>query len=89
MATTVLSSKGQIIIPKEIRKSRHWRPGTRFVVEETAAGLLLKPATEFPPTRLEEGLGCLGYGGPAKTVEEMEQGIDEELRRRWKKGSSR
>lgn len=85
MSSTILSSKGQIVIPKDIRESRHWRVGTRFIVEETPAGLTLKPAQVFPPTRLEDGLGCVAYAGPAKTVEEMKQGIDEELRRRLEK----
>lgn len=86
MGFSTLSSKGQIVIPKEIRESRHWRAGTRFVVEETPAGLLLKPEQPFPPTRLEDGFGCVGYDGPARSVEEMNRGIDAELRRRWKKG---
>lgn len=85
MGSTTLSSKGQIVIPKEIRESRHWRAGTRFVVEETPTGLILKPEQLFPPTRLEDGRGCVGYTGPAKTIEEMRQGIDEELRQRWVK----
>lgn len=87
METTTLSSKGQIIIPKALRDSRHWRPGTKFLIEETAAGLVLKPANLFPPTSLKEGLGCAGYEGAAKTVEEMRQGVDEALRREWLGGS--
>ena len=42
METTLLSSKGQVIIPKPIRESHHWRPGTRFIVEDTPAGILLR-----------------------------------------------
>lgn len=86
METTLLSSKGQIIIPKLIRESHHWRPGTRFIVEDTPDGILLKPLAPFPATDLKEGLGCAGYRGPAKTVEEMAEGVDEELRRQWRKG---
>ena len=75
MKTTRLSGKGQIIIPKSVRDRHHWRPGTEFVIEETATGIILKPRKLFPPTRLEDGIGCAGYEGPPKTVEEMEQGI--------------
>lgn len=82
MPTTILSSKGQIVIPKTIRDSHHWQAGTRFVIEENSAGLFLKPEQLFSPTRLEDGLGCLNYNGPARTIEEMNQGIDAELRRR-------
>jgi AbrB family looped-hinge helix DNA binding protein len=85
MVTTLMSSKGQVIIPKAIRTSLHWRPGTRFAVEETQAGVLLKPLNTFPSTDLESGLGCAGYGGPVKSIEEMREGIDEELARTWRK----
>jgi AbrB family looped-hinge helix DNA binding protein len=87
METTLLSSKGQVIIPKVIRDHFHWRPGTRLTVEETQAGILLKPASTFPPTDLQSGLGCSGYQGTAKELEEMQAGIDDELKRQWGKGA--
>ena len=83
-----LSSKGQIVIPKRIRKMRRWKPGMEFVVEETGAGILLVPRKPFPVTRLEDGLGCTGYRGPSKTAEEMEEGISAELRKVWPRGRS-
>lgn len=89
METTLMSSKGQVIIPKAIRNSLHWRPGTRFAVEETQAGVLLKPLNVFPPTDLKSGLGCAGYDGPAKSIDEMREGIDEELARTWRKEGRR
>lgn len=85
MEKTTLSSKGQIIIPKALRDSHHWRPGTKFFIEDTATGLVLKPAGCFPTTDLEDGLGCVGYTGPARTVEEMKEGVDDALRREWQK----
>lgn len=85
METTTLSSKGQIIIPKALRDSHHWQPGTKFLIEETAIGLVLRPASCFPSSNARDGLGCAGYTGPAKSVEEMNQGVDEVLRRQWLK----
>ncbi|GFE62516.1 AbrB/MazE/SpoVT family DNA-binding domain-containing protein [Geobacter sp. AOG2] len=86
METTLLSSKGQVIIPKTIRSSHHWQPGTRFVVEDVQGGVLLKPLNVFPATDLESGLGCTGYKGPAKSLDEMQAAIDDELARIWRKG---
>jgi len=86
METTLLSSKGQVIIPKTIRSSHHWRPGTRFIVEDVQGGVLLKPLSGFPATDLESGLGCAGYKGPAKSPDEMQAAIDDELARTWRKG---
>lgn len=85
METTLLSSKGQVIIPKTIRSSHHWRPGTRFVVEDVQGGVLLKPLSSFPATDLQSGLGCSGYKGAAKSLDEMQAAIDEELSRSWRK----
>jgi len=59
METTRLSTKGQIILPKSIRTSRGWGPGTEFVVEEAGTGILLRPAPRLPRTTLEEVAGCL------------------------------
>ncbi len=86
MELTTLSSKGQVIIPKAVRESHSWRPGLRLVVEDTPAGIVLRPARPFPSTSLEEGLGCVGYRGRARTVREMDLGIDAELRKRWRTG---
>jgi hypothetical protein len=37
-----------IILPKDIRTSRAWEPGTEFTIEETREGLLLRPCGRFP-----------------------------------------
>lgn len=43
MDTTHLSSKGQIVIPHEIRQAHQWEPGTEFAVIDTQEDLLLMP----------------------------------------------
>jgi AbrB family looped-hinge helix DNA binding protein len=85
METTLLSSKGQVIIPKTIRSSHHWKAGTRFVIEEVQGGVLLKPISNFPETDLKSGLGCVGYQGATKSLEEMQSAMDAEVVRTWRK----
>ncbi|OHC63328.1 MAG: AbrB family transcriptional regulator [Rhodocyclales bacterium GWA2_65_20] len=80
METTSLSSKGQVILPKSVREAHRWTPGTRFVVEDAADGVLLRPIAPFPASSLEEVIGCTGYAGPAKSLEEMEAAIAEGAR---------
>ncbi len=80
--TVTLSTKGQVILPKSIRRGRQWDVGTRLTVEETAEGVLLKPAPTFAPTRSEEVFGSLRVAGPARTLEEMEAGVLAEAKRR-------
>lgn len=85
METTLLSSKGQVIIPKTIRLSHHWNPGTRFVIEEVQGGVLLKPLSCFPATDLKSGPGVAGYLGAAKSQEEIQAAVDDEVARAWHK----
>lgn len=75
MTTTVLSSKGQVIIPKPVRVAHHWTAGERLIVVDTAEGVLLKPFSRLKSTRLDDVAGCLKYAGPAKSMEEMNEGL--------------
>ena len=75
MATTTLSSKGQIIIPKPVRDAHNWRPGQELQVVDSADGVLLRPVRPFPETTIEEVSGCLKYKGKAKTLTDMEEAI--------------
>lgn len=75
MLTTKLSSKGQVIIPKEIRNRHHWETGQELQAVDTDEGILLRPAFAFPETSIKEVASCLSYTGKPKTLEEMEAAI--------------
>ncbi len=45
-ATTTLSPKFQISIPKEVRERFKWRAGQKFVVIPKSGGVLLMPEPE-------------------------------------------
>ncbi len=77
METTKLSSKGQIILPKSVRESHHWSAGMEFMIEDTQDGVMLRPVKSFSPTRLRDVIGCTGYAGPARSLEDMEAAIAE------------
>ena len=79
---TTVSTKGQVILPRAIRKRRDWDAGTRLIVEDTPEGVLLKPAPAFAPTRSDAVFGMLPHAGAPKTLEEMEAGVLAEARRR-------
>jgi AbrB family looped-hinge helix DNA binding protein len=84
--TTVVSTKGQVILPKAIRQKRDWHPGTALIVEDTPAGVLLRQAPVFPKTKPEDVRGMLAYKGKPKTLEEMDAGIVAEVKRRHARG---
>lgn len=86
METTRFSNKGKIILPKGIRVSRAWGPGTKFTVEETEEGILLRPAAHFPATHLEEVAGCLRSKRKSKTDAQMRTAIGREVMRRHDRG---
>jgi AbrB family looped-hinge helix DNA binding protein len=80
--TTLVSTKGQVILPKTIRDQRHWSAGTRLVVEDTPEGVLLRSATPFPPTSIESVFGSLPSKGKALSVDEMNAVVAAEAKRR-------
>jgi AbrB family looped-hinge helix DNA binding protein len=51
LATTKMSSKGQVVIPEDIRKRLRLKPGSRFVVVGDRDVVILKEIT--PPSMAE------------------------------------
>lgn len=86
METTLLSTKGQIVLPKAMRTSRAWGPGTKFLVEETGDGILLRPAGRFPEADLDQVAGCLRTKRKSKTPAQMGAAIRREVVRRYDRG---
>jgi len=81
-STTIVSTKGQVILPKAIREARQWTPGTELVVEDTPDGVLLTARPAFAATRPADVFGSLPSKGPAKSLDEMQAGIAREVQRR-------
>ena len=72
--TTTISTKGQIILPKDIRQALSWEAGTRLIVEQAPGGVMLKPLPVFARTRNKDVFGCLAFSGAPKSVAEMRAG---------------
>jgi AbrB family looped-hinge helix DNA binding protein len=82
---TRLSSKGQLIIPKEVRDRHGWVAGTELEVVDKGHAVELRPAPSFPRTRLEDVVGMLKYDGPPLSIEDMDRAADEAVRERWER----
>ena len=79
-----LSPEGRLVIPKQIRERHGWAAGVELVFEDLGDRVVLREAEmteELPETSLEDLIGCSGYAGPAKTLEDMEEGIARGARR--------
>lgn len=92
MQTTLLSSKGQVIIPKMLRAARHWSAGTRLEVHDTPEGILLRHIAPAHKTALKSGLQAIrqrvAYTGPALSLADMDAAIFQEASKKYRKSSS-
>lgn len=88
MARTVLSRKGQIVIPAEVRARRELREGDRFEVIEQGEDLLLR---RLPRNPLLELRGILAGTGALEELlrdHELEIAREEARERAWRKKQS-
>ncbi|HLD49471.1 MAG TPA: AbrB/MazE/SpoVT family DNA-binding domain-containing protein [archaeon] len=52
--TTSMSTKGQVVIPEDIRKSMHLKPGTKFIVMGSDNTVMLKKIGKFGFEKFDE-----------------------------------
>jgi AbrB family looped-hinge helix DNA binding protein len=71
ITTITISSKGQVVIPKEIRDELHWNTGHELTIETTESGLLLKSSSKEKKIRLEDLRGFFKYDGPPVSIESL------------------
>ena len=81
METAKLSAKGRVILPRSVRDTYGWKPGTEFVIESTPDGVLLRVKPPFARTQLDQVFGSVRYAGPAKSLDDMGGGIRAAARR--------
>jgi len=82
MSTARLSSKGQLIIPKPVRKAHCWDTGQELEVIDMEDGVLLKTKSPFRQTSMKDVVGALSYSGAARTVEQMKEAIGKGIQAR-------
>ena len=71
-ATTVMSTKGQVTIPADLRRKHHLTYGQTVQIDEVEDGLLLRAAPR-PALRLAGFFGP--WTGDPVTLEEMDDAI--------------
>jgi antitoxin PrlF len=75
MSQVVLTSKGQMTLPKEIRDDLQVGPGDRLEIRKHEGGYLISRKRSARDLFAE----LPRYEGPPLSVEEMEQAIEEEV----------
>ena len=70
METSVLTSKGQLLIPKRLRTKYGIKSGVKVVFEETAKGVLITPMNE---QYFKSFAGILKGGNLADDMKKMKE----------------
>ena len=81
-AKTVMSAKGQVVIPKDVRDQLGLKPGQQLDVIETAGGVLLRPVHRKSGRSFDEITASIRetvskYKLPKLTIEELDEAIAE------------
>ncbi len=80
-----MSSKGQIVVPRDVREKRGWRDGTVLEVVDTPRGVVIRGALAPAELSIDALVGCIPYRGPRHTVAEMERAVLAAARRRGRR----
>jgi AbrB family looped-hinge helix DNA binding protein len=78
MATTTVSSKGQVVIPRALREKYRLTSGTRLEVAESPEGLVLTPLNPARSGRRKTGWRALR--GAAKGTSALREHLAEHRR---------
>lgn len=68
--TVKVGKRGQVVIPKKLRKKYNIEEGIIIEIDETKEGLLLKP---FNPVAELKGLGKGVFGDPVKFQKKLRE----------------
>lgn len=71
VSAVLVSTKGQIVLPIEVRKALGLKPGMRVNVEVDGKGARITPAPVKKTVKLEDIQALLKYKGPAIAIEDM------------------
>lgn len=70
METSILTPKGQLVIPKRIRGKYGMKGGVKIIFEETKDGILMKPMNE---DYFKSFVGILKSGDLKRDMQEMRE----------------
>lgn len=88
METTKVSTRGQVVIPKDLRESYDWKVGQKLDVIDTGEGVLLKARPASETASWNDVVGCLGHlarNKPPVTDEEMNAAVRKKAVERYRR----
>jgi antitoxin PrlF len=75
MAAVSVTSKGQVTIPKRVRKALGITTGTKVEFDVEGGGARLTVVKVAKPSDVSGGAAILGYSGPRVPIEELDGGV--------------
>ena len=75
MAAVSVTSKGQVTIPKRVRKALGITPGTKVEFDVDGGGARLTVVKVAKPSDVAAGAAILGYSGPRIPIAELDGGV--------------
>lgn len=75
-ATIKISSKGQIVIPKEVRDDLHWDSGVELILLMTEQGVMLRTKAQVEKYPAKSLRGFLQYKGEKVSTEQLCQPVE-------------
>ena len=76
VTTLKLSSKGQVVIPKQIREELHWQVGATLTLINNGSSITLKAQAKPSGHDLSDLIGMLQHQGPAIPTERLCQAVE-------------
>lgn len=75
MESVALSSKGQFVLPKDIRTRHHWQAGTRLIVIDRGDEVVIRSAEPFSTTSFESPDTPPVYKGKRLSLADMDRAV--------------
>ena len=90
-AYTKLSTKGQVVIPSDVRAAMGWEPGTELTVTHRRGEVVLKPRAAARKTiSIEEFRERMPkYTGPVLSLKDIDDAVERLAAEDWKRFASR
>ncbi|CAG7857428.1 hypothetical protein MCAMS1_02241 [biofilm metagenome] len=76
VTTVKLSSKGQVVIPKEVRDELHWKIGTELVLVPSANGISLRNKPVSSGQKLADLVGMIKTEGGPVALDDVIKPVD-------------
>lgn len=75
MTGVSVTSKGQVTIPKRVRRALGITPGSKVEFDLDQGGARLRLVKRSEPSRIEDGPAILNYAGPRIAIAQMHGGV--------------